>query len=106
MFGMHALTAKKDLQELVSNMSISFRETMPVGHVHPWLRRICTTFVPGLTTPLLEEVANRLLHFLSLHGHQTQAVPHDCTDVILTTARFGEPTEHGGHPNAKKLEVQ
>jgi len=91
MFGVHALMAKKDLQELVTNMSISFRETMPAGHVHPWLRRICTTFVPSLTTPLLEEVANRLLHFFSLHGHQTQAAPHDCTDVILTTARFGEP---------------
>lgn len=66
---------------------------MPAGHVHPWLRRICITFVPGPTTPLLEEVANRLLHSFSLLGHQTQAAPDDCTDVILTTACFGEPVD-------------
>lgn len=74
-------------------MSVPFKEIMPTGHVHPWLRRIYTTFIPGLATPLVEEVANRLLCSFSLQGHQIQAAPHDCTDVILTTARLGEPVD-------------
>jgi hypothetical protein len=42
-------------------------------------------------TPLLEEVIEALqCHFRRL-GHQVQATPDDQTDVILTTASFGEP---------------
>jgi hypothetical protein len=39
----------------------------------------------------LEEVASGLLHHFRLRGHQVQTTPDDRTDVILTTAPFGEP---------------
>jgi hypothetical protein len=72
-------------------MSITFEEATTARPTHPWLRRLHTAFVPGPTTPLLEEVAQDLfLHFRRL-GHNTQSTPDDRTDVILTTARFGEP---------------
>jgi len=48
-------------------------------------------FVPGETTPLLKEVAEGLLHHFRLAGHRTLLTPDDRTDIILTTARFGEP---------------
>jgi len=47
--------------------------------------------VPDSINPLLEEVASNLLHRFRLHGHVVQAKPDDHTDIVLTTARFGEP---------------
>lgn len=58
---------------------------------HPWLRRLHVAFVPGPTIPLLEEVASGLLRHFRLRGHQVQTTPNDHTDVLLSTARFGEP---------------
>jgi len=49
------------------------------------------TFVPGPVTPLLEEVANGLLRHFHLRGDQVQTTPDDHTDVLLTTARSGDP---------------
>ncbi|MDW7990914.1 MAG: hypothetical protein RMK65_01985 [Anaerolineae bacterium] len=61
--------------------------------VHPWLRRgIRVAFVPGLsTTALLEEVAERLLDRFRRRGDVVQPAPDEQTDLILTTAPFGEP---------------
>jgi hypothetical protein len=42
-------------------------------------------------TSLLEELVSGLLHHFRLQGHQVQTTPDDRTDVILTTAPFGEP---------------
>jgi hypothetical protein len=39
----------------------------------------------------LEEVVSGLLRHFRLQGHQVQTTPDDGTDVILTTAPFGEP---------------
>ena len=72
-------------------MDVVASESTRTRHTHPWLRRINVAFVPGETTPLLEEVAEGLLRHFRLAGHRTQAVPDDDTDVILTTARFGKP---------------
>ena len=72
-------------------MSNTFAERSTDRPLHPWLRRVHAALVRGPTTPLLEEVANGLLGHLRLLGHNTQATPDDSTDVILTTARFGEP---------------
>ncbi len=58
---------------------------------HPWLHPINIAFVPGSMTPLSEEVVEGLLQHARLQGHQVQAVPDDSTDIILTTAAFGEP---------------
>jgi hypothetical protein len=72
-------------------MSITFKESTAAKPAHPWLRRIHVAFVPGPTTSLLEEVMSGLLHHFRLQGHQVQTMPDDRTDVILTTASFGEP---------------
>lgn len=64
-------------------------KTLPM---HSWLRKIHVAFVPGSTKILmLEDVANNLLRHFRLLGHQVQTTPDDYTDVILTTAPFGEP---------------
>ncbi len=60
-------------------------------HVHSWLREISVAFVAGPMTPLLERVRDGLLGQFEKLGHEVQSVPNDRTDVILTTARFGEP---------------
>ena len=72
-------------------MSNTFAERSTDRPMHPWLRRVHVVLVRGPTTPLLKEVANGLLGHFRLLGHNTQATPDDSTDVILTTARFGEP---------------
>jgi hypothetical protein len=72
-------------------MSIAFDRSFATQPTHRWLRRINAAFVPGPISPMLEEVADNLAsHFRSL-GHRFQSTPDDDTDVILTTARFGEP---------------
>lgn len=64
------------------------RVTKPV---HSWLRHICVAAVPGAATPLAEGLIQELLRFFQLLGHTVQSAPDDRTDVILTSARFGEP---------------
>lgn len=72
-------------------MTTGLEELVKVRAPHPWLRKINVAFVPGPTTPLLGEVVEGLKRHFRLGGHQTQTTPDDGTDVILTTARFGEP---------------
>jgi hypothetical protein len=59
--------------------------------MHSWLREISVAFVPGPMTPLLKDVRDGLLTQLERLGHEVQEIPNDRTEVILTTARFGEP---------------
>jgi hypothetical protein len=74
-------------------MSIAIERPMTARRTHRWLRRINAAFVPGPVTPMLEEVATNMAnHFRSL-GHRIQSTPDDETDVILTTADFGEPVD-------------
>jgi hypothetical protein len=68
----------------------TLQESAMTPLIHPWLRKISFAFVPGPTTPLLEEVATNLLQSFRSHGHAFQTTPDDTTDVILTTAPFGE----------------
>jgi hypothetical protein len=62
-----------------------------VKPIHPWLHKINIALVPGSMTALQEQVADGLLNQARLQGHQIQSTPDDHTDVILTTASFGEP---------------
>ena len=73
------------------DMSGTFQEFTTVKPTHPWLRKIHVAPVPGPTDSLLEEVASSLLHHFRLQGHSIQTAPNDRTDVVLTTALFGEP---------------
>jgi hypothetical protein len=59
--------------------------------VHPWLRKISLTFVPGLMTPLLEQVTSGLLAAFRALGHTVHEGPDEPIDLILTTAPFAQP---------------
>ena len=58
---------------------------------HDWLRSIYVSYVPGPTTPVLDEVTRNLFDRFNLLGHHVQDKPDDRVDVIVTTAPFGEP---------------
>ena len=58
---------------------------------HDWWRRISITFVPGPASPFLEKVAENLLGRAREKGHFIKTIPDPGTDVILTTAQFGQP---------------
>ena len=72
-------------------MSSDSKELATTGLIHSWLRNIRVAFVPGPTTPLLQEVTDRLSDSFRRQGHEIQQTPDDSTDVILTTALFGDP---------------
>ncbi len=59
--------------------------------VHPWLRNMHLAVVPGPTTPLLDQVLENLCLHAQRLGHRVQEKPDGQTDVLLTTALFGEP---------------
>lgn len=61
--------------------------------VHPWLRPIRVAFALGPLTPLLEEFCRDLAETFRLLGHQVLPAPTDETDVLFTSARFGEPLD-------------
>ena len=58
---------------------------------HSWLRKLNVAFVPGPGAPWLKSVAEALLTHFNRLGHTVQASPDSSTDVIFTTAPFGEP---------------
>ena len=62
----------------------------PAAVTHSWMRKINVAYVPGVTTPLLEQTASGMLQQFESTGHIVQATPDNATDVILTTAPFGE----------------
>ncbi len=65
--------------------------TFTVRPLHPWLKRVHVSFVPGPMSPLLEGVVDGILRVLTRLGHRVQDVPDDSTDAIITTAPFGRP---------------
>lgn len=58
---------------------------------HPWLKQLSVAYVPGDSTPLAHRVAAELMDYLRQEGHSTGTTPPPETDVILTTAKLGEP---------------
>jgi hypothetical protein len=71
-------------------MSVVSRDPTVTRSIHAWLRNVRVAFVPGRTSPLHDEVANGLLRRFEFRGHQVQEEVNDNTDILLTTARFGE----------------
>jgi hypothetical protein len=57
---------------------------------HDWLRVTRLTYVPGHSNAVLDETARQLLDRFTALGHQLEDNPNDHTDVVLTTALFGE----------------
>ncbi len=72
-------------------MSVDSQGASTTARPHSWLRRICLSFVPGPMTPLLEGVSKDLLAQFNRMGHEIQSGPDNRTDLIITTAVFGEP---------------
>src|SRR5512146_1141451 len=72
-------------------MSMSVVSATSARPRHPWLRQISLTHVPGPSDPVLDGVTQKLLACFRRLGHEVQAQPDEGTDVIVTTARFGEP---------------
>jgi hypothetical protein len=70
-------------------MLATFQDT--TEPVHPWLRTIHAAFVPRPTTPLLEEVLSQLRQHFRLAGHHVQPQPDGESDVLISTAKFGQP---------------
>lgn len=67
------------------------KEKVEVDHLHNWLRTLHVAYVPGPEPPLTEEVARGILEHFRAAGHHVQSGPDGETDIILTTATFGEP---------------
>jgi hypothetical protein len=57
---------------------------------HKWLKKLRIVFIPGESTPLLDEFSSRLMERFEYHGHQILSDPKDDPDVLITTARFGK----------------
>ena len=58
---------------------------------HSWLKQLSISYIPGPSTELAERVASDLIDHFQQSGHATPSQPSPETDVILTTARLGEP---------------
>jgi hypothetical protein len=65
--------------------------SIPSEATHSWLQKIRIAFVPGGSTPLLENFSENLLAHFSQNGHQVLDTPNGEVDVLLTTAIFGQP---------------
>lgn len=64
-----------------------------VWSTHKWLKKIKMDYVPGPTTPLLEEAAEGLQEQFRKLGHTTSSKPDNETNVIITTASYAEPVK-------------
>ena len=71
-------------------MQLPNREAIMNLQVHPWLRSINLAFVPGPMTPVLEEVFGEMESEFKRQGHNVQDLPDQNTEVIFTTAPYGE----------------
>jgi len=59
--------------------------------IHPWLKQLHVSFVPGVTSPTLEDAADHLLETFRRLNHTVQPQPDEHTDLVLTTAPFAQP---------------
>ena len=58
---------------------------------HSWLKQLSLSYIPGPSTGLADRVATELMDYFHRKGHIAEEVPSAETNVILTTARLGEP---------------
>jgi hypothetical protein len=61
--------------------------------IHSWLKPVHCVSIPGPTSPLLDDVLANLIAHFAHQGHTIQDQPTAETDLVLTTARFGEPVD-------------
>jgi hypothetical protein len=58
---------------------------------HSWLRQLNISYIPGLYTGLANHIASELMNYFHDDRHITENVPSAQTNIILTTAKLGEP---------------
>jgi hypothetical protein len=58
---------------------------------HTWLKKLSISQVSKSAGKLSDQLVSELLIYLQNGGHTVQETPSGETDVILTTAKFGEP---------------
>jgi hypothetical protein len=59
--------------------------------IHSWLKQLAICYIHGPSTALSSRVASDLIDHFQQEGHITSPEPSPETDVILTTAKLGEP---------------
>lgn len=72
-------------------MDLGISGTTEYQTAHPWWRQVRVSMIPGPMTSLLEVVFSGLLNRFRQLGHIVQEAPDDTTDLLLTSAPFGEP---------------
>jgi len=58
---------------------------------HAWWAPLRLSFVPGIEHPVLEALVPDFLEHLRRTGHEVHDAPAATTNVLLTTARYGQP---------------
>jgi len=66
---------------------------MKTFETHAWVHPISLAYVPGKLNPALERAAHGLLEWLRSFGCAVENQPTNATDLIITTACFGEPVD-------------
>ncbi len=72
-------------------MELSSPQPMHPRHVHAWLRKLRVAYAPDEVSPFMEEFVSELLDSFAHEGHTVLQRPEGVTDVLLTTATFGQP---------------
>ncbi|MGQ0605211.1 MAG: hypothetical protein ACT4QE_26335, partial [Anaerolineales bacterium] len=71
-------------------MSAVNETTLALPPTHDWLRPMRVAYVPGPGAEALSHVFASLLEELRAQGHAVQVQPERDTEVLLTTAAFGQ----------------
>lgn len=64
--------------------------TIPDRPLHDWLKTVHVAFVPGTMDAVLEEMIAGVLERFRAYGHTVQDRPTNETDILITTAPFGQ----------------
>jgi hypothetical protein len=72
-------------------MSERLQQVQAVKTGHTWLRSIKVYSAVPEDDPLLDSLIHNLLEHFKRAGHDVQDTPDDQTDLVLTSAPFGEP---------------
>jgi len=74
-------------------MTAAFSSLSIQKPIHAWLRPIHIACLNGDATPLVNQFHRELLQRFSRQGHIVQTEPNAETDVLLTSAPFGQPLD-------------
>jgi hypothetical protein len=67
------------------------KEQGNIWPTHDWLKKVRVAFVPGPANHMLQQALENLSEQFRNLGHAISSSPDNETDVIITTATFGEP---------------